>query len=562
MFAIIVYLIIVFIILAVISIISNLRNNGEIRRKIEEQWGKRSDKKYNKEEINDISGYFKNMRLYKKDSFFIDEITWNDLGMDEIFKDIDTTFSTPGEEVLYLILRKPIYNDENFKYRNKIIQYFIENPDKRENIQYILGKLGRKRGISITNYFYNDNSYEPRRSFLHMFRLFRLLPIVSIALIFVNVYLGIFCVITCCFINLAIHYFFKRKLDYKLRDFAYIINMVKCSNSILKAQVEELGQCVTKLKKATDSVKQIRKFYFNLFNDGTDVAMLVEYKNILFLTDLINYEKMSSILMRESDEFKTIHSVIGNIDSCIAIAAYRVRIKNYAIPKLHMCNNKQNQNIIIKEAVHPLIEKAIPNSLKIADSILITGSNASGKSTFLKTVALNIIFAQTICTCTASYFEGFYVKIYTSMALRDDVLSRESYYVVETKSLKRIIDNIDESLPTICFVDEILRGTNTVERIAASSQLLKYITLENCICVAATHDVELTYILENYFENYHFQENIVDNKILFDYKIYRGRSMTQNAIKLLSILGYKDDIVDRAQKKAEDFLKSGIWKVE
>jgi DNA mismatch repair ATPase MutS len=134
--------------------------------------------------------------------------------------------------------------------------------------------------------------------------------------------------------------------------------------------------------------------------------------------------------------------------------------------------------------------------------------------------------------------------------------------VAETKSLKRIIDSVGEDIPTICFVDEILRGTNTIERIAASSQILKYLTLSNCICIAATHDIELTHILEDYFENYNFQENIVDNEIMFDYKIHDGRSTTQNAIKLLSILGYKQDIVNKAEEKAKAFLKNGIWETE
>ncbi|MBP2032643.1 DNA mismatch repair ATPase MutS [Clostridium algifaecis] len=148
------------------------------------------------------------------------------------------------------------------------------------------------------------------------------------------------------------------------------------------------------------------------------------------------------------------------------------------------------------------------------------------------------------------------------MALRDNILSKESYYITETKSLKRIIDSIDENIPTICFIDEILRGTNTVERIAASSQVLKYLTLSNCICIAATHDVELTYILEKYFENYHFQENIIGNDISFDYKVHNGRSTTQNAIKLLGILGYKEDIVKKAEQSAKNFLNQGEWKAE
>lgn len=560
--AIIGYLIIVVIIIAVVSIVSNLRNNEDTKRRVEEQWGKKSDKKYNIEELNDISGYFYNIKQYGKGSFFIDEITWNDLEMDEVFRDIDTTFSTAGEEIFYAMLREPVYNDEKLQYRNKVIEYFRKNSDKRKTVQYIIAKLGRKRGSSITNYFYNQYENEKSTSYLNVYRIFRVLPIASVALIFLNKYLGVSCIILCFVINIMLHYFFKKGLDYKLRDFTYITKVVKCGNAILRTNLDELGEYNDRLKNSIKSIKNIKNLSFNLENNGSDIGLMMEYMNILFLTDLINYEKMNSALRQKSEDFRTIYSIIGNIDSYISIASYRDRVKNYVVPKLRKCNNKQGDTIIIKDMVHPLIDKAVANSLKINDSILITGSNASGKSTFLKTLALNIIFSQTICTCTASYFEGCYLKIYTSMALRDNIFSKESYYVAETKSLKRIIDSIGEDIPTICFVDEILRGTNTIERIAASSQILKYLTLSNCICIAATHDIELTHILEDYFENYHFQENIVDNEIMFDYKIHDGRSTTQNAIKLLSILGYKQDIVNKAEEKAKSFLKDGIWETE
>ncbi len=556
------YFLAVIVIICMLFIVSTLRDNAKIKRRIERQWGKKSDKKYSKGEINDISKYFRNISEHEKKKFFIDDTTWSDPDMDEIFKNLDTTYSTPGAEYLYAMLREPIYNDGELKYRNEIIEYFMRNPEKRKVVQYILGKLGIRRGVSVTDYFYNVNHCEHKYSLLNVYRILRILPVISIASMVVDLYAGVFLLITSCFINIAVHYFFKNKLDYRLRDFAYIINIVRCANSILKIQLEDLGQCICRLKNAAASVRKVKKFYFNLFNNGTDMSMLIEYKNILFLTDLINYEKMGSMLEHKDEEFKSIYSIVGKIDSCIAIASYRVMIKNYTVPKLHMYSDKKNRNIIIRDLVHPLIEGAVPNSLEIMGSILITGSNASGKSTFLKALALNIIFAQTIYTCTASYFEGYYVKIYTSMALRDNVLAGESYYIAEIRSLKRIMDNAGGNMPAVCFIDEILRGTNTVERIAASSQILKYLTLDNCICIAATHDIELTYILENYFKNYHFQENIADDEISFNYKIYRGRSTTQNAIKLLRILGYGDNIVNEAEGKAALFLKNGLWGIE
>ena len=111
----------------------------------------------------------------------------------------------------------------------------------------------------------------------------------------------------------------------------------------------------------------------------------------------------------------------------------------------------------------------------------------------------------------------------------------------------------------ICFVDEVLRGTNTVERIAASSQILKSMAVPGVLCFAATHDIELTHILEGYFENYHFQEEVQEHDILFNYKLYEGRAVSRNAIKLLSIIGYREQIIQKAEDTARRFLETGNW---
>ncbi len=159
-------------------------------------------------------------------------------------------------------------------------------------------------------------------------------------------------------------------------------------------------------------------------------------------------------------------------------------------------------------------------------------------------MAINQILGQTVfTTCVKSYKASFF-NIYTSMALKDDVLKNESYYIVEIKYLKRIIDKSKDKMPKLCFVDEILRGTDTIERIASSSEVLNYFNNSNCICFAATHDIELTYLLEDKFDNYHFEEEITDNDMVFDYKLREGRAKSRNAIKLLALMGYDDTIID------------------
>ena len=103
-------------------------------------------------------------------------------------------------------------------------------------------------------------------------------------------------------------------------------------------------------------------------------------------------------------------------------------------------------------------------------------------------------------------------------------------------------------------------GTNTLERIAASSQILNSFAKSGAMCFAATHDIELTHILEKEFSNYHFQEQVEDNLVLFDYLLYRGRAVSRNAIKLLGIMGYSQDIIDRADQAANYFLEHGEWR--
>ena len=117
-----------------------------------------------------------------------------------------------------------------------------------------------------------------------------------------------------------------------------------------------------------------------------------------------------------------------------------------------------------------------------------------------------------------------------------------------------------KNVPVLCFIDEVLRGTNTVERIAASSQILYDIAEKNVMCFAATHDIELTEMLEDTYANYHFQEEVLENDVYFNYKLYKGKATSRNAIRLLSVMGYPQLIVENAEKMAEEFTQNGMWK--
>ena len=128
--------------------------------------------------------------------------------------------------------------------------------------------------------------------------------------------------------------------------------------------------------------------------------------------------------------------------------------------------------------------------------------------------------------------------------------------------LKGIMDAaLDASAsPLLCFVDEVLRGTNTVERIAASTQILHQLSIRRGVyCFAATHDIELTHLLDGDYDNYHFEEDVKDHDVLFSYHLMSGRAQSRNAIKLLEVIGFTQDITQKSQEMAECFIKTGKW---
>ena len=164
-------------------------------------------------------------------------------------------------------------------------------------------------------------------------------------------------------------------------------------------------------------------------------------------------------------------------------------------------------------------------------------------------MGLNLILAQAICTCTARRFQMHPGQILTSMAVRDDIMKGESYFLKEMKYLRRMLQHFSDENLVICIIDEILRGTNTKERIAASRAILDYMQGQNALVMVASHDYELTVLLEESYENYHFTERIGTDDIYFDYTLYPGAVASGNAIRLLKFMEFPEEIVKEAEKQ-------------
>lgn len=173
----------------------------------------------------------------------------------------------------------------------------------------------------------------------------------------------------------------------------------------------------------------------------------------------------------------------------------------------------------------------------------------SGKSTFMRTIGTNILLSQTIYTSLCSNYTGSFFRILSSLSISDDVTQGKSYYLGECNSLLRILNSIEEKTPAFCIIDEIFKGTNPIERIASSKEILKYIMDRNALAIVATHDLELAETCNNNYLCHYFCEDVDEEKgLTFDFKLKTGICHSGNALKLLNFLGYPKEIISNSIK--------------
>lgn len=197
---------------------------------------------------------------------------------------------------------------------------------------------------------------------------------------------------------------------------------------------------------------------------------------------------------------------------------------------------------------NPLLKGAVANDLDLSKSILLTGSNASGKSTYLRTCGINAVFALTYGIFFGESFEIKPMIISSAIDISDSLSENLSYFMAESKTIGEMISRNDEQL---ILLDEIFRGTNTIDRIASATATLKYLAKNNHV-VAATHDIELTILLKDLFSNKHFEEKIEEGDIKFDYLLKDGPATSRNAIAILDNLNYPREIIKEAKSLSRE----------
>ena len=308
-----------------------------------------------------------------------------------------------------------------------------------------------------------------------------------------------------------------------------LIEKEQFHSNLLKNEQKKLYQ---KNQKASDIFKAFAKILDALDQRNNIIVALV--RNGLFLSDMKQANKIETWIAEHKNITREWFDLIAFFDAQNSLANFKFNHSDFIFPEI------SDTKTVIKATNlgHPLIHKhkRIPNNCLIDTHsfFIITGSNMAGKSTFLRTVALNIMMANIGLPVCADNMKYKPIKLVTSMRTADSLTDNTSYFFAEIKRLKFVIDTIKNE-PYFILLDEILKGTNSVDKANGSHQFIEKLIDSKATGMIATHDISLCSIADTHSEiqNYYFDSEVINNELVFDYLLKNGICKNMNASFLL-----------------------------
>ena len=490
-----------------------------------------------------ISCYFREGPAREAPSL-IDDRTWSDLDMDEVFFSLDRTRSSVGQGCLYAMLRLPLRDAAELEGRAARVETLRKNDRARIRVSAILRRLGFQREGEVFQFLSTmPKKISDRRRFLYLG--LSILAILGIpAAIFTGIP-GIILLAAVLVTNMVLHYRFKAIVSVEAPSYEFLHRVLRAASALGKLEVPGLQDSLDELKGLAHALAGLRRRTAFLATpsgvSGDILSLLLEYIRQFFLQEVTTYFFVHNEIMTRMDRLVRLYTLVGEMDALASVATLR-KERPLTVPVV------QGSGKLLIEAeglTHPLLEHPVANALRMeGKGLLVTGSNMSGKSTFLRTLGVNQVLATTIRVAFAKRLVASPLLTVSSITNRDSLLDAESHYIVEARRLLALLAAGHGSHPALLIIDEILSGTNSEERIAASTRILRHFAGLNCLVVAATHDRPIAAALEGVFENVHFTHRVDGEGLEFDYRLHAGIVEAGNAFRLLRLLGYPKEILD------------------
>lgn len=499
-----------------------------------------------------ISSYFQ-YRDHREEYSIISDQTFSDLGLDELFMFVDRTSSCVGQQYLYDMLRFIPAKANPIQENEAIIQELFEKEETRSALTDILSDLSAAEGYSIVSLLQQEPPVIPilRK---YIFLVLRFLPtLFLLQFILFQSGVSLIALIASLIINMGVHYWNKRNSWGYLSSVPQLLKLLSAAkkisiNPLFAAIGGQVPEALTSLKELRQNSSIFRPEPKSDSDFTVFLWLFKEYLHVFFLSEPFIYIRFVSLLKNKNKEIETVYTFVGLVDNLLSIAFLRKDLPCYCLPDTIVSTDK----IQVEELYHPLIPACISNSFRAKDrSILLTGSNMSGKTTFIRTVGISILTAQVLHTAFARCFRiQSPIAIHSALMLADNLSEGKSFYLKEVEAINEMLAYSRLNKRNLFLLDEIFKGTNTTERIASAKAVLSYLNADNNLIFVSTHDTELATLLEKEYDLYHFCETIDNEELSFDYQLKRGKLTRRNAIRILEINNFPSNLIQDAYDTA------------
>lgn len=503
-------------------------------------------------DINDkglkrINGQFKTFKDNGKEYLEGDHPFSDDLdvfGHNSLFQYINTTVTLGGRLKLVKLLKreKSLTVDEILRVQ-EAVKELGSKIKLRQNI-IVEGNLNKSKKSTEKNL----NILSTKKNISMNIRVIVAGIFITITILDIILSLNNILPATFLLINLLINFVIVKVLSSDIKEeiefFESIKDYIRIYCKIFELIEDEKFECVY-LKEIQSRLnyngisckKQINKLnnMLDWIGNSTSNAYYL-LLNILFFSDIFLMKNLNDWRNNYGDQIEEWLDVMYEIDCLSSVSNLDFDNDDWIYPSILESSTIEAENL-----GHPLIgNRAVTNTFSLKDKqkvALITGSNMSGKSTFLRTIGINLLLSYIGAPVYADKFECGIMDIYTCMRTKDNLEESISSFYAEILRIKILIEACKRGEKVFFLLDEIFKGTNSKDRHIGATVLIKQLIQYGGVGLVSTHDLELCDLEDDNIINYNFKEYYEDNKIKFDYKLRPGKSMTQNAIHLMKLAG-------------------------
>lgn len=322
----------------------------------------------------------------------------------------------------------------------------------------------------------------------------------------------------------------------QMKSYVSLIEIILGSNLTSKDNAGIISKLSSTDENALSSIRQLKNIIDSLDRNGNPLYRIV--CDALFLNDFFLIRKFCRWRCRFVIKIDEWIDAVSHFDALVSMATFR-----YNEPCANDAEIVESDGVVYEaeKMYHPFLgSKAVPNDFCIRDShyYIVTGANMAGKSTFLRSVGVNYILAMCGMPVFAKRLKVSRFYLFSSMRTTDDLAHGISYFNAELLRLGQLIDAYRKNSPTLIILDEILKGTNSADKLSGSRMFLEAISKLPVTGIIATHDLELSKMSDEHpdrFHNYCFEIELKDD-VAYNYKITPGVARNQNATYLLKRL--------------------------